>query len=144
MSEYPQVRTKRLADPAAVGRIASGKTMVEALPLRIVNLARTYSIQALETLVEIMQSPQTPAAVRIKCVEIILDRGYGKAHQSVSVHDNTADKTGLAAIPILERVKAILEARTVGGTTTDVTVTEVMPVEKNVTPSRQDDGGDLV
>jgi hypothetical protein len=41
-------------------------------------LARTYTTEAVDTLVKIMKAKSEPAAARVAAANSILDRGYGK------------------------------------------------------------------
>lgn len=47
--------------------------------------AQSYSTQALETLAAIMRSKKAPAAARIAAAKELLDRGFGKSAQTVSI-----------------------------------------------------------
>jgi hypothetical protein len=109
--------------------IASGKRHIltaGTLPLEIVNLARTYAPEAIAKLFATMQSDETPPAVVVKCAEVILDRAYGKAPQAVLVGDATAQQqAGMASIPVLDRVAAILEARNITNSTRDLEASEI-------------------
>jgi hypothetical protein len=60
-------------------------------PLEIKSLARTYTTQAIETLVHIMRAPKSPPATRIMAAEILLDRGWGKATQVVEATITNVD-----------------------------------------------------
>jgi len=50
----------------------------------IQKIARTYTQSAVKTLVGIMQQPKSPPAARVQAAQIILDRGWGKAPQSIT------------------------------------------------------------
>jgi hypothetical protein len=45
---------------------------------RITDLAREYTIEAIETLAEIMQDEEQPANARLAAAVALLDRGWGK------------------------------------------------------------------
>ena len=45
--------------------------------------ARSYTLEALTTVVQIMQDEKQPASARIRAAEMILDRGHGKAPQVI-------------------------------------------------------------
>lgn len=51
-------------------------------------LAQNYTDAAMSALVEIMNSPEHPAAARVSAASQILDRGYGKPSQAVEVDAN--------------------------------------------------------
>ncbi len=45
---------------------------------------------AAEVLIGILNDDAAPLSLRVKCAEIILDRGYGKPRQAVEVDAKTA------------------------------------------------------
>src|SRR6478752_865462 len=49
----------------------------------VMELARKWTVQAIETLAEIMQDEGAPKAARVAAASAILDRGYGKPPQAV-------------------------------------------------------------
>jgi hypothetical protein len=51
----------------------------------IMKSARIYSLQALGTLVDIMQDPDQPGAVRVSAANSVLDRAHGKAKQITEI-----------------------------------------------------------
>lgn len=53
-------------------------------------LARVHTRTAIETLVEIMGDAAAPSAARVTAASAILDRGWGRPQQSVTV-DNTVE-----------------------------------------------------
>lgn len=122
-------RTPQAALSTRVKMIASGKHQIQttgALPLEIVNLARTYAPEAIQRLLTVMQGEDTPPAVVVKCAEVILERAYGKAPQAVLLGDaNAQQQSGMASIPVLERVAAILEARNVTSSVRDLEASEI-------------------
>jgi hypothetical protein len=65
------------------------------------DLAREYTREAIQTLVQIMQNPKAPAAARNAAAGMILDRAWGKPHQTIDsnthlsgglTHENWIDK----------------------------------------------------
>ena len=54
-------------------------------PTEIRTLARSYTKAAINTLVGIMRQPKAPAAARVMAANALLDRGWGKAAQTVAV-----------------------------------------------------------
>jgi hypothetical protein len=46
-------------------------------------IARVYSKDAIKTLASIMNNAKAPPAARIAAASVLLDRGYGKALQSI-------------------------------------------------------------
>lgn len=59
-------------------------------------IAQDYGEEAVKSLVEIMRDGDAPHAARVAAAKDILDRGYGKAQQSldVSSKDGTMSPTG--------------------------------------------------
>ena len=53
--------------------------------LEIRSLARSHTATAITTLVSIMNQPKAPAAARTVAANSLLDRGWGKAPQSVTL-----------------------------------------------------------
>src|SRR5262249_60455955 len=54
-------------------------------PTEIRTLARSYTKAAINTLVGIMRQPKAPPAARVMAANALLDRGWGKAPQTVAV-----------------------------------------------------------
>jgi hypothetical protein len=74
----------------------------------VIELARSHTTDAIETLVAAMNSDSAPWGARIAAANAILDRGWGKPEQTVSanvsVFDQMTDserKTLLAALASL-------------------------------------------
>lgn len=53
--------------------------------LDVVDLARAHTEAAIETLATIMQDAAVPASARVSAATALLDRGYGRAPQSLDV-----------------------------------------------------------
>lgn len=100
----------------------------ESDPKYIIDLARTFTRSALEKIVALMQDKpytiidkatgetiivksEVPPSVQMRCAEIIIERGYGKAPQAILVSADKSIPEGVAAVPILERIKALQDAR---------------------------------
>ena len=47
--------------------------------------ARKFTVEALETLAHVMRQPNSPPAARVLAANSLLDRGWGKAAQTVAV-----------------------------------------------------------
>ena len=60
---------------------------ISGLKLNLSELAREFSKDALDTLVEVMQSSQSDSA-RIAAATAILDRGYGRPTKTTSLEVN--------------------------------------------------------
>ncbi|MCO8160963.1 hypothetical protein NRB16_24545 [Pseudomonas sp. LJDD11] len=67
------------------GRPKGGRNKVTA---DIKVIAQSYGEEAITALVEILRDGEAPPAARVAASKEILDRGYGKAHQSVD-HSST-------------------------------------------------------
>lgn len=119
-------------------------------PQQLVELARRYTHQAMKeiaglagvepdwslpklrvldkfgTLVEVDQ--EVAPAVKLKALEILLDRGYGKAPQAIAV---TGDPSAseLVKLTIEERIAAIKRDREQRGSTTDLEASEIVEAE---------------
>ena len=57
-------------------------------PTNIKSLARSHTETAIKTLAGIANQKDAPAAARVAAVKELLDRGWGKAQQSVEVTGN--------------------------------------------------------
>jgi len=68
--------------PAGAGNKATSE-----LKLNLSELAREYTKNALDTLVDVMQSSQSDSA-RITAATAILDRGYGRPTKTTSLEVN--------------------------------------------------------
>jgi hypothetical protein len=62
--------------------------------LKLRELARKHTREAVETLIEVMSDKDTPPAARVNAAIAILDRGYGRPGQSV---DMTSSDGSLAS-----------------------------------------------
>ena len=51
----------------------------------VVELAREHTTNAIEKLVEIINNPKANAQARVKAIEVLLDRGYGRPAQALDV-----------------------------------------------------------
>ncbi len=54
-------------------------------PAEIRSLARAHTASAIKTLVGIMLQAKAPSAARVSAANALLDRGWGKAPQTVNV-----------------------------------------------------------
>jgi len=53
-------------------------------PTDIRSLARSHTEAAIRTLAGIMRQPKAPSAARVAAAQALLDRGWGKAAQSMT------------------------------------------------------------
>lgn len=84
-------------------------------PEIIVRLAREQTEEALRILVTVMKDLEQPGAVRVRAIELLLDRGWGKTPQQIFLTDPTG-QIGMGAIPILDRIAGLKAALGVGET----------------------------
>ena len=77
-------------------------------PIDIRSLARSHTETAIRTLAGIMGEPKCPPAARVKAAEVLLDRGWGKAPQTMTVNrgDNAKD---LSDGELSQRIKEALQ-----------------------------------
>ncbi len=76
--------------------------------VKLQDLARENTKEALDTLIEIMKDPKQPAAARVTAADKVLDRGYGKATQFVdTTHREVSDEERHARI-----IEILTEAET--------------------------------
>jgi len=124
----PNSVSRRAANARHVAKITGGAAY-------IVELARKYTARSIQTLGDTLVDETAPVAVRIKCAEILLDRAYGKAPQAVLVADaaGEANKLGIHALPILERIKMLKEAKD-APVTTDLEASELTEVSSTPAP----------
>ena len=83
--------------------------------LGLKELARAYTKEALDTLIEVMQDKEAPHAARLTASCAILDRGHGKPVQMTEItgKDGGAIETmDISDIDIARRVAFILERGT--------------------------------
>ena len=72
-------------------RLADGRTLND--------LAREYTQEAVETMVEIMRDDTTPHAARLSAADKILERGWGRAKETVAIEDRAAPSIDLSDAP---------------------------------------------
>lgn len=60
-------------------------------PLEIRSLARKHTVAAMKTLAAIMNEPSAPHSARVMAANSILDRGWGKALQTIEATITNAD-----------------------------------------------------
>jgi hypothetical protein len=148
-------------------------------PQQIVELARTYTMAAVKRLAmlggltneklpkikvlnkegEVVEVDQEiPAATQLKALELLIERGYGKAPQAILIgNDNSlTNPNGEKPLTIEEKIAAIKASREAQGQTTDLEASEITEVEvaddvppptgdkmRNVTPA-EPNASDLI
>jgi hypothetical protein len=55
----------------------------------VAKLAREYTVEAIETLVKLMRKEKATDAARVSAISILLDRGWGKAQQTININRDT-------------------------------------------------------
>lgn len=56
------------------------------IPQEFKELAESYSVEALQTVIDIIKNPLTETKDKLKAIEIVMDRGIGKATQQIDAH----------------------------------------------------------
>src|SRR4051794_23216697 len=74
-------RPKKRAQPLRVGYPH------QTARSQIAELVRTHTEEAISTLVEIMTDKGAPPSARVSAASVLLDRGWGKAPQEVTITD---------------------------------------------------------
>lgn len=54
-------------------------------PVEIRSLARAHTESALRTLAGVMNEPSAPPSARVAAAQALLDRGWGKPHQTAEI-----------------------------------------------------------
>ena len=73
-------------------------------PKEFKELAENSSVDALETVINILRDPEARHADKIKAAELILDRAYGKAKQGMEL---TGEDGGAITIELLNEIKEL-------------------------------------
>lgn len=98
-------------------RLAGATTRLakRSTPQVLVALARKYTEEAIEGILEIARDETAAPAVRMKGWEIILERGYGKSPQAILVAEERVpgENGTVQELPIRERVKMLIAAKQV-------------------------------
>lgn len=74
----------------------------------IETLARSYSPDALDALVEVVRNTRSAAVARVQAANALLDRGFGRARETVDLHATIEDMTADEARTELARELARL------------------------------------
>jgi hypothetical protein len=78
-----------------------------AKPLvEIRSLARTYTKSAMNTLVHIMREPTAPHSARIAAAQTLLDRGWGKAVQTIEATITNVDASRVSDVELATIIAA--------------------------------------
>ena len=94
-------RNKRLGIPPGAASLEHAKVM---------QLARTRTEEAIDTLTEIMRDPGVNPGVRVGAANALLDRGWGKPTQGVSL-----DISGMSDHELFGRAAVLFRKYKVGG-----------------------------
>ena len=79
--------------------------------------AREYTESAIQTLAEIVEDSTASKSARVRAAEALLDRGWGKAPQTVNLNTNPLENLGVAELEQLERAIDIASELAAGGDT---------------------------
>lgn len=108
-------------------------------PRVIVDLAREFTTKAIETLADLMLDVSQPGPVRVRCAELLLERGYGKAPQALLIASEDASRpNGVHGLSIQERIAGLLAAKSAPGQTVDLEASQLSELS-----SGDDSGIDL-
>jgi hypothetical protein len=101
---------------------------------QVVELARKYTTKAIQKIADLMDGKggectvldkegnvvvvqiEVPAAVQLRCAEVLLERGYGKAPQAIILRDDGMLPISQRALTVAEKIIALQEARENGVT----------------------------
>jgi hypothetical protein len=109
-------------------------------PQLLVKLARDKTEWAIEAIIELADAPETPPAVKLRCYEIILERGYGKAPQAILVAEESVGGGGpgtIHQIPIMERIAMLKAAKDRMCSTLDLEANAVTEEDLRINPDPQ-------
>jgi hypothetical protein len=99
---------KGMESPNKRGRPKQPKTVAE-----VRELAREKTGAMIEMLARTALNPKAPFAARVQAASQVLDRGWGRPHQSMDI--NHGAKDGLATL--LDEINGRFQIRTIEGTT---------------------------
>jgi hypothetical protein len=74
----------------------------------VIELARSYAPDAIRTLASVMLDEESPPAARIGAASAILDRGFGKAPQSIQMSGLYAEPIEHQEVTNAERAEALM------------------------------------
>lgn len=111
-------------------------------PKAVIDMARDHTRKAFATIVSIMEDEEAPVAIRERCAEFVIERGYGKAPQAVLVDVNDSTGGGLTTLSVAERILALRQAKDRGSTpieleNSEATEVEALPAPSVATPAPQ-------
>ncbi|MCZ6679425.1 MAG: DUF5681 domain-containing protein [Candidatus Poribacteria bacterium] len=85
-------------------------------------LAKQHTLEAIETLVEIRGDPKQSGSARVAAANALLDRGWGRPDQSVSIDQ------GQSLLSILDELERRADMRVIEGEVTDNDSTQPEPI----------------
>lgn len=86
-------------NPHTTGKFVNGGGK-RKVPRDLAKLARTYTTESIEEIVDIMRNAKKPSD-RLKAAEILLDRGYGKAPLKIELTKSDLDDTKKSEFQLL-------------------------------------------
>lgn len=97
----PSNGTKSAGRDPATGRFTKGNAGGgrTQLPEELKLAFRAAAPEALDVLKKILRDENAKHSDRIKCAEIILDRGYGKPVQAVDLEHSAGGEVGVVLLP---------------------------------------------
>jgi hypothetical protein len=79
-------------------------------PVNVVELARSATAKAMQTMIDIMENDTAPYSVRAYCADKVMDRALGKPPQSTNLNINSPQRT-LRELSDAELLQIIEEGR---------------------------------
>lgn len=140
----PITHTDRVSTYHAMDSSRMGYTLPPDVPTMrtLMELSRATTADNINTLVELRDSRKTPPAVRLGAVGMLLDRGYGRPHQSIAIADLTTpgklDLSGFSADELREFEYLLTKATATKPAPRDVTP----PAGGGIVPGSASDVGD--
>ena len=137
-AKTPEHKNPPLVTPEPQGR-APGVN--KAKKEYLARLAREYTLDALNTLVEVATNPLEPAAARVSASNAILDRGYGRVKQIVTLEeDEAAEQNAMPRIAIsFKGKKKDTDPDVVGVDFGDGEVEEMRVPKRSLPPKAEDE-----
>lgn len=80
-------------------------------------LARNYTEQAVNALVEVVEDTKAPPSARVAAASAILDRGYGKPTQTIEANVSFLDRLEPAELEALDAALSAIEGVAAPGDT---------------------------
>lgn len=96
--------------PGAGRKLGSGQIVPTSLRRELRDIAKDYTIEAINAAVAIMRKAKARDSDRLKAVEILLDRAHGRPLQIAEVTGKDGGAIEVTVSERRERARAVLEA----------------------------------